>query len=59
MVSGGVVSAHRTEIVELAVKGRLPVIYESAEEVEAGGLMSYGLNTNDSYRRAPLTWIRF
>ena len=44
--------AHRTKVLQLAVKGRLPVIYESAEEVEAGGLMSYGLNTNDSYRRA-------
>jgi putative ABC transport system substrate-binding protein len=34
------------------VKSRLPVIYENAEEVEAGGLMSYGTNGNDRYRRA-------
>jgi putative ABC transport system substrate-binding protein len=27
------------------------MIYESAEEVEAGGLMSYGANVDDSYRR--------
>jgi len=51
-VSGSILFAHRTKVLQLAVKGRLPVIYESAEEAEAGGLMSYGLNTNDSYRRA-------
>jgi putative tryptophan/tyrosine transport system substrate-binding protein len=51
-VPGSILFAHRTRVLQLAVKGRLPVIYESAEEVEAGGLMSYGLNTNDSYRRA-------
>jgi ABC-type uncharacterized transport system substrate-binding protein len=51
-VQGPILSPHRTEVAQLAVKSRLPVIYESAEEVEAGGLMSYGLNTNDLYRRA-------
>jgi ABC-type uncharacterized transport system substrate-binding protein len=51
-VPGSILFAHRTKVLQLAVKGRLPAIYESAEEVEAGGLMSYGLNTNDSYRRA-------
>ena len=51
-VPGPILSPHRTKVAQLAVKSRLPVIYESAEEVEAGGLMSYGLNTNDSYRRA-------
>ena len=34
------------------MKSRLPAIYETAEEVEAGGLMSYGVNDNDLYRRA-------
>jgi len=43
-VSGSVFRPHRTQIVELAVKSRLPVIYNSAESVEAGGLMSYGVN---------------
>jgi putative tryptophan/tyrosine transport system substrate-binding protein len=51
-VPGSILFAHRTKVLQLAVKGRLPAIYESAEDVEAGGLMSYGLNTNDSYRRA-------
>ena len=52
MVAGGVARAHRTEIVELAVKSRLPVIYQSPSVVEAGGLMSYGVNLNDLDRRA-------
>jgi putative ABC transport system substrate-binding protein len=34
------------------VKNRLPAIYENSEEVEAGGLMSYGTNANERYRRA-------
>ena len=54
LVSGGVVDAHRTTIVELAVKTRLPVIYGTGGRafVEAGGLMAYGVNINDLDRRA-------
>ena len=37
---------------ELAVKSRLPVIYSRPEFVEAGGLMSYGVNITDLDRRA-------
>ena len=51
-VRGPVLNPHRTEVAALAVKSRLPAIYETAEEVEAGGLMSYGVNDNDLYRRA-------
>jgi putative tryptophan/tyrosine transport system substrate-binding protein len=51
-VSGSVSRPHRTQIVELAVKSRLPAIYNSAEWVEAGGLIAYGVNGNDLYRRA-------
>jgi len=52
MVAGGVTASHRTEIVELAVKSRLPVIYNRSDVVEDGGLMSYGVNLNDLDRRA-------
>jgi putative ABC transport system substrate-binding protein len=52
MVSGSLAGSHRTEIAELAVKSRLPVIYQSRRYVEAGGLMSYGVNFNDMDRRA-------
>jgi len=42
----------RKRIVELAGKYRLPAIYFEKEFVEAGGLMSYGADEADSYRRA-------
>jgi putative ABC transport system substrate-binding protein len=47
-----VLTSHRTQIVELAVKSRLPAIYISAEMVEVGGLMTYGVSYTDLYRRA-------
>src|SRR3990167_590474 len=46
-VSGPILFPHRTEVAALAVKSRLPVMYERAEEVEAGGLVSYGVNVPD------------
>ena len=52
MVSGALAGGQRTEIAELAVKSRLPVIYQRQEYVDAGGLMSYGVNRNDLFRRA-------
>jgi putative tryptophan/tyrosine transport system substrate-binding protein len=42
----------RKRIVELASKYRLPAIYPQKEFVEAGGLMSYGTDLADLYRRA-------
>jgi len=44
--------SQRTQIAELAVKNRLPAIYAQTEYTEAGGLMYYGANTPDLYRRA-------
>ena len=40
------------QIVELAVKNRLVATYHDSEFVEIGGLMSYGTNVSDLYRRA-------
>jgi putative ABC transport system substrate-binding protein len=37
--------------VGLALKSRLPSVYYNREAVEAGGLMSYGADLADSYRR--------
>jgi ABC-type uncharacterized transport system substrate-binding protein len=48
----GVLSAQRTRIFEYVVKNRLPAIYSARQVVEAGGLMSYGVNQNDMDRRA-------
>ncbi len=44
--------AERKRIVELAGKHRLPAIYSAKEFVDEGGLMSYGADYNDLYRRA-------
>jgi ABC-type uncharacterized transport system substrate-binding protein len=52
LVAGGIANAHRTQIVELAVKSRLPVIYNRREDVEAGGLMTYGVSLTALDRRA-------
>jgi putative ABC transport system substrate-binding protein len=44
--------SQRPQIVDLAVKSRLPAIYPQTEYTEAGGLMYYGANTPDLFRRA-------
>jgi putative ABC transport system substrate-binding protein len=43
---------HRARIVGLAAKSRLPTIYSSRGAVQAGGLMSYGPQLRDLFRRA-------
>ena len=45
-------NAHRRQIFDLAIKNRLPAIYTTTEYTDAGGLMSYGVNFPDLYRRA-------
>jgi putative tryptophan/tyrosine transport system substrate-binding protein len=44
--------SHEKRILEFLVKYRLPAIFENKEMVEVGGLMSYGANYDDVYRRA-------
>jgi putative ABC transport system substrate-binding protein len=44
--------AHRARLADLAAKRRLPSIFTQRADVEAGGLMSYGPNFPDTYRRA-------
>ncbi len=43
---------HRTQIAELALKHRLASIYPASGYAEAGGLMNYGSDLTDHYRRA-------
>jgi len=42
----------RRRLVDLAAKNRLPVVYTQREFVDAGGLLAYGANIADMYRRA-------
>jgi putative tryptophan/tyrosine transport system substrate-binding protein len=44
--------AEKKRIVELANKNRLPAIYFQKEFVDAGGLMSYGVDYDDLYRKS-------
>ncbi|MBI3634984.1 MAG: ABC transporter substrate-binding protein [Candidatus Rokubacteria bacterium] len=43
---------HRKELADLALKYRLPAIYLHGEHARAGGLMAYGPNYDDMFRRA-------
>jgi putative ABC transport system substrate-binding protein len=52
VVAEPLVFTNRARIHTLAMAARLPVIYSSGEYVEAGGLMSYGPNLPDFFRRA-------
>jgi len=42
----------RRRLVDLAAKNRLPAVYSGRAVVDSGGLMSYGPNIADNYRRA-------
>jgi putative ABC transport system substrate-binding protein len=43
---------HMGQVIEFAAKQRLPAIYNTKDSVMAGGLMSYGANQPELYRRA-------
>ncbi len=52
LLPDGMFFANRQRLAELALKSRLPVIAWRAEFGEAGGLMAYGSNLRDEFRRA-------
>ncbi len=54
VLASAVIASRRAQIVQLAVQNRLPTIYPYLEYVEAGRLMSYGVQVNDLYRRAAI-----
>jgi putative tryptophan/tyrosine transport system substrate-binding protein len=45
-------NVHRVRLADLAVRHRLPAMYTNRPHVEAGGLMCYGPNFSDLWRRA-------
>ena len=51
MLASGLINANQKWIVGFAQKSRLPSVYQNKEDVEAGGLMSYGSDQNDRNRR--------
>jgi ABC-type uncharacterized transport system substrate-binding protein len=50
--SGPLTNTHAKQLVQLMARTRLPAIYGRREFVEAGGLMSYAVDSLDQYRRA-------
>ena len=52
VLSDPVVVARRAEIIKLAARYRVPVIYALREFVQDGGLISYATSLNDQWRRA-------
>jgi putative tryptophan/tyrosine transport system substrate-binding protein len=52
--SGAVIFGQRKSIIVLAANYKLPAIYPQREFVEDGGLMSYGIDRHDNYRRAAI-----
>jgi ABC-type uncharacterized transport system substrate-binding protein len=52
MSAGASSGVHRDLVITLAARHKLPTVYSNRDFVAAGGLMSYGLNFVDQYRRA-------
>jgi putative ABC transport system substrate-binding protein len=52
VVPGPIFTGHISRMIDLTAKARLPAMFWRKEHVEAGGLMSYGTNYTDVYRRA-------
>jgi putative ABC transport system substrate-binding protein len=52
LLGNPVATSQRTQIKDLAVKNRLPAIYDRPEFVQDGGLMTYSVSQNDLFRRA-------
>jgi putative ABC transport system substrate-binding protein len=52
MMASSLAAANPKLIADLAAKHRLPAIYERGDFVASGGLMSYGPDRAESYRRA-------
>jgi putative ABC transport system substrate-binding protein len=53
VTTGPLMFANGKRIAASALKSRLPSMFNRSEDVEAGGLMSYGADIADSYRRVP------
>ena len=51
VTSGALISVNRKRIADFALKSRLPSMHSTREAVDAGGLMYYGADVADSYRR--------
>ena len=54
VLSSPIATSQRTQVAQLAIKNRVPIMYQVSESVEAGGLMTYGVSTTDLWRRSAI-----
>ena len=52
VISSALAISNQKRIADLAIKNRLPAIYARGDFVASGGLMSYGADRTEPYRRA-------
>jgi putative ABC transport system substrate-binding protein len=52
VLASQVFNSHRTQVVNLVIKSRVPAISPASEYVEDGGLMTYGVSRTALFRRA-------
>jgi putative ABC transport system substrate-binding protein len=50
--TGSLIATQQRQVLDFAAKNRLPAIYPQTEYVDEGGLMSYGADYADLFRRA-------
>ena len=51
-IRSGLLKRHQKRIVDFAIEQRLPSIFDGNDFVEAGGLMSYNTDDDESFKRA-------
>jgi putative ABC transport system substrate-binding protein len=52
VLSRPIATSRRAQVAQLAIKNRVPTMYQVSESVEAGGLLTYGVSTADLWRRS-------
>ena len=55
---GSLMAANRKRIASFALKSRLPSLFTNKEAVDAGGLMSYGADSQTAIGASPPTWTK-
>jgi putative ABC transport system substrate-binding protein len=59
VVGGGVLNRQKSRILEFEMRYRLPTMHEQLDFAESGGLMAYGVNISEMFRRSERTSTRF
>ena len=52
VLGGGVLNREKKRVLAFATTNRLPAMHEQLDFAESGGLMAYGVNISDMFRRA-------